>query len=321
MRERLAGATSTGSSSPCFTEPHSTKPFEDGVRYGWATTRRRSWTGPRRLARQRRARARAPRALPDAGDPRRRRPARAVRQAARRSTTLVPGARLLTIGGGGHLTRGARPGGLQPRGARLRRPARRARSTWVRAHEPQAQALFISSPIGLGHVQRDLAIARELRKLQPDLDDRLVHRRPGGALPRAEGERAAPDHAAAGQREPRTSSTWPASTTCTAFFALRTMDEIMINNFMTFTDLMEAGALRPRDRRRGLGRRLLLPREPGAQAPAVRVPDRLRRLPADGATTSARRSCAPTATPTTSSTSRASRTCATPRSSSATRRT
>ena len=47
------------------------------------------------------------------------------------------------------------------------------------------KALFISSPIGLGHVQRDLAIARELRKLQPDLEDRLVHRRSGGALPRA----------------------------------------------------------------------------------------------------------------------------------------
>ena len=42
------------------------------------------------------------------------------------------------------------------------------------------------------------------------------------------------------------------------------------------------GALRPRDRRRSLGRRLLLPREPGTQAPAVRVPHRLRRLPADG---------------------------------------
>ena len=29
------------------------------------------------------------------------------------------------------------------------------------------RALFLSSPIGLGHVQREVAIARELRKLQP----------------------------------------------------------------------------------------------------------------------------------------------------------
>ena len=39
--------------------------------------------------------------------------------------------------------------------------------------------------------------------------------------------------------------------------------------------------VRPRDRRRGLGRRLLPPREPGAQADGVRVDDRLRRLAAD----------------------------------------
>ena len=37
-----------------------------------------------------------------------------------------------------------------------------------------------------------------------------------------------------------TSSTSPASTTCRAFFALRTMDEIMVHNFMTFSDLMES---------------------------------------------------------------------------------
>ena len=40
-------------------------------------------------------------------------------------------------------------------------------------------------------------------------------------------------------------------------------------------------ALRPVDRRRGLGPRLLPAREPGAQARAVRVDDRLRRLAAD----------------------------------------
>ena len=39
--------------------------------------------------------------------------------------------------------------------------------------------------------------------------------------------------------------------------------------------------VRPRHRRRGLGRRLLPPREPGAQADGVRLADRLRRLAAD----------------------------------------
>jgi predicted glycosyltransferase len=34
----------------------------------------------------------------------------------------------------------------------------------------QARALYISSPIGLGHAQRDVAIAGELRTLHPDLE-------------------------------------------------------------------------------------------------------------------------------------------------------
>jgi predicted glycosyltransferase len=32
------------------------------------------------------------------------------------------------------------------------------------------RALFVSSPIGLGHVRRDVAIASSLRRLAPDLD-------------------------------------------------------------------------------------------------------------------------------------------------------
>ena len=31
------------------------------------------------------------------------------------------------------------------------------------------KALYLSSPIGLGHGRRDIAISRELRKLRPDL--------------------------------------------------------------------------------------------------------------------------------------------------------
>jgi hypothetical protein len=31
------------------------------------------------------------------------------------------------------------------------------------------RALYVSSPIGLGHAQRDVAIARQLRSLHPDL--------------------------------------------------------------------------------------------------------------------------------------------------------
>ena len=47
-------------------------------------------------------------------------------------------------------------------------PARPA--TWVRGRSRRKRALYISSPIGLGHARRDLAIADELRKLHPDLE-------------------------------------------------------------------------------------------------------------------------------------------------------
>lgn len=33
----------------------------------------------------------------------------------------------------------------------------------------QKRALYLSSPIGLGHARRDLAVTRELRKIHPDL--------------------------------------------------------------------------------------------------------------------------------------------------------
>ena len=66
-----------------------------------------------------------------------------------------------------------------------------------------------------------------------------------------------------------------------AFQAIRRMDEILVNNFMVFADVVDERALRPGDRRRGVGRRLLPAREPGAEAVRVRLDDRLRRLAAD----------------------------------------
>ena len=48
-------------------------------------------------------------------------------------------------------------------GARRRRPPR----AWTRSLARRRRALYISSPIGLGHAQRDVAIADELRKLHP----------------------------------------------------------------------------------------------------------------------------------------------------------
>ena len=71
--------------------------------------------------------------------------------------------------------------------------------------DPQpARALFVSSPIGLGHAQRDLAIARELRALRPRPRDRVARPGSGDArCSRRAGERDPPRHALlAGESRP-----------------------------------------------------------------------------------------------------------------------
>ena len=47
-------------------------------------------------------------------------------------------------------------------------------ASWRRAPGRPQRALFVSSPIGLGHARRDLAIARELRRLRPRAGDRVA---------------------------------------------------------------------------------------------------------------------------------------------------
>ena len=65
----------------------------------------------------------------------------------------------------------ARSGAGQPADPRLRRaggrPARGPPATWTRPRSRRRRALFVCSPIGLGHVRRDLAIADELRRCAP----------------------------------------------------------------------------------------------------------------------------------------------------------
>ena len=100
------------------------------------------------------------------------------------------------------------------------------------------RALFISSPIGLGHVQRDLAIARELRKLQPDLEIDWFTVDPAARYLEQEGERLHPITRRLAN-ESRHFECVAGEHDLHAFFALRTMDEIMVRNYMTFSDLME----------------------------------------------------------------------------------
>jgi predicted glycosyltransferase len=56
------------------------------------------------------------------------------------------------------------------------RPAR-----WRRALKRGRRALYVSSPIGLGHARRDLAIARELRRAVPGLEISWLAQEPNAA--------------------------------------------------------------------------------------------------------------------------------------------
>jgi predicted glycosyltransferase len=111
--------------------------------------------------------------------------------------------------------------------------------TWVRALARPRRALFISSPIGLGHVQRDLAIARELRKRDPQLQIDWFTVDPAAAYLVREGERVHPI-ARRLANESRHFEQVAGEHDLHAFFALRSMDEIMAHNFLTFAELLEA---------------------------------------------------------------------------------
>jgi len=219
-----------------FTEPHSTKPFEDGVRYGWAASgelvdwARNGWLSSDVTALARKVKC-PTLVIHGDGDK------RVFHEKGKQIAELVPGARLLTVGGGGHLP-SARDPVLFNRALRDFVAGAPRAGTWTRAMSRRRKALFISSPIGLGHVQRDLAIARELRKLQPDLDIDWFTVDPAARYLAQEGERVHPITARLAN-ESRHFEHVAGEHDLHAFFALRTMDEVMVNNFMTFADLME----------------------------------------------------------------------------------
>jgi pimeloyl-ACP methyl ester carboxylesterase/predicted glycosyltransferase len=111
-------------------------------------------------------------------------------------------------------------------------PARRRR-----ARNRPRRALYVSSPIGLGHARRDVAIADELRKLVPDLQIEWLAQDPVTRVLKAHGEtihRASDSLASESAHIERESS----SHRLHVFEAWRRMDEILLNNFAVFLDVV-----------------------------------------------------------------------------------
>jgi pimeloyl-ACP methyl ester carboxylesterase len=112
-----------------------------------------------------------------------------------------------------------------------------ARPRWVRGAARPKRALYISSPIGLGHAQRDAAIADELRKLRPGLEIDWLAQDPVTAVLAARGERVHPASRYLASESGHIESE-SAGHDLHAFQAIRRMDEILLANFMVFHDVV-----------------------------------------------------------------------------------
>jgi pimeloyl-ACP methyl ester carboxylesterase len=108
---------------------------------------------------------------------------------------------------------------------------------WVRPMVRPKRALYLSSPIGLGHAQRDVAIADELRRLHPDLQIDWLTQHPVTALLENRGERIHPAAKfLANESSHIESEAGEHDLHC--FQAFRRMDEILVANFMVFHDVV-----------------------------------------------------------------------------------
>ena len=223
--------------SEMFTEPHSTKQIEDGIGWGLETSPQvilrgmdAAWPNDPDTALRLCARVRCP-ALVIQGS------ADAVVGPARGAAvaTAIPNARLITFEGSGHAPHLRDPVAANlvirdfacPAGPRPRR--RRGRSRPKRA-------LYLSSPIGLGHALRDVAIARELRTLHPELEIDWLAQHPVTRVLEARGERVHPASAYLASESGHIESE-AAGHDLHSFQAIRRMDEILLANFMVFHDL------------------------------------------------------------------------------------
>jgi pimeloyl-ACP methyl ester carboxylesterase/predicted glycosyltransferase len=156
----------------------------------------------------------------------------------------LAGGELLLLEGAGHLPNAREPvvvnRAIRDFAARFRPPAQAARRTWTRPLNRPKRVLYMSSPIGLGHARRDLAIADELRKLRPGLEVHWLAQHPVTELLERRSELTHPASAFLASESGHIESfrDEAAEHDLHAFQAIRNMDEILINNFMVFDDLV-----------------------------------------------------------------------------------
>jgi pimeloyl-ACP methyl ester carboxylesterase/predicted glycosyltransferase len=146
---------------------------------------------------------------------------------------LVPGAKYVELSGVGHIPNARHP-------VRINRmisefaglPAPR-----IIHKSKHPRAILVSSPIGLGHAWRDVAIARELRRQVPGLEVEWLAQPPLTTLLAAAGEKV---HPASAELAPEAKhvDAEQGEHELHAFNMIRRMDEILCANFMVFHDVV-----------------------------------------------------------------------------------
>jgi pimeloyl-ACP methyl ester carboxylesterase/predicted glycosyltransferase len=221
-----------------FTEPHSTKQIEDAIGWGLdldAQTIIRAadadWPNDPEPARELCGRVRCPTVVVQGSADAAVGPARGEAVA-----RAIPGARLVTLEGCGHAPHLRDPVAMN---LLIRDfacpPAPPPR--WRRSLARGPRALYISSPIGLGHARRDVAIAGELRRLVPGLEVDWLAQPPVTEVLAACGERIHPASAGLASEAVHIESE-ARGHDLHVFEAWRRMDEILLANFMVFHDLV-----------------------------------------------------------------------------------
>ena len=151
----------------------------------------------------------------------------------------VTGGRLVTVADSGHAPHLRKP---VPVNAELRKFVEQSvdrpkPDPTVHRSNGRRRALFMSSPIGLGHARRDVAIARELRRLVPDLDVDWLAQDPVTRVLEREGERVHPMSSRLANESGHMESE-SAEHDLHCFQSWRRMDEILCANYMVFHDLV-----------------------------------------------------------------------------------
>jgi pimeloyl-ACP methyl ester carboxylesterase/UDP:flavonoid glycosyltransferase YjiC (YdhE family) len=152
-------------------------------------------------------------------------------------TAELTGARLVVLPGSGHIPMARRPVKVNElisefagRGA-VALPA-------VRRPRGGKRVLLVSSPIGLGHAWRDVAIARELRRQVPGLQVDWLAQPPLTTLLAAAGENVHPASKELAAESAHVDNE-AREHELHAFQMIRRMDEILCANFMVFHDVVK----------------------------------------------------------------------------------